>query len=94
MIAALVAVEDVFVDAKVGGLLTKYVLPAEDMFFAMWDLSHMNIHEATLFPDLDGVARYIREEFLLKKLSDLDVVKVLLASGAEASAGTAGEPSK
>lgn len=87
------ALEDVFINAKSGMLLKKYVLPAEDMVIAMWDLRQMDIHEAVLFPDLDGAARFIRDEALLQRLAGHLALRALNEIVAKKRAGTGDEPS-
>jgi len=39
--------------------LTCYLIPAHFMGQALWDLHRMNITYATLFPDLEGVAKHV-----------------------------------
>ena len=42
-------------------ILTKLIIPNKDRIECLRFLDHMNINRASLFPDLDGVARYVND---------------------------------
>jgi hypothetical protein len=46
--------------------ILKIVIPSEIREEALWDLSRMNIHRATLFGDLEGYSAYLKSHYELR----------------------------